>query len=214
MAEQVNSSPTPEAGAPAPGPGTDRRRIAAVLLIIAAVAAIVVAVALGSGSKKPDTPHPDDDWYDGGTTLIDRSGMTDEEVEAELNRIIRENEMNVSVSAIIRVDAETGVAEVGVRNIEPNHVDQKFTLRLADGTVLYESGGVAPGDELLAVQLDDWPEPGTYDATITFQGYTPETHAENGGTASFDVQLVVEGEGAAPAGEQPAEEQPADAPAE
>jgi hypothetical protein len=172
-----------------------RRRLLPLLLIFLILVAAALAAAwvfrdawLPSSDSASTT---DDSWYDSGMTIGSYEGETVDEIQAELDKTVAENEMNVSCAPIVTVDASTGVAEVRVENIAANHVDQRFTITLSDGTVLYSSGAVAPGNHVQSITLETVPASGTSDATITFQGYDSDTHTAKGGTVSVQVQLVV-----------------------
>jgi hypothetical protein len=132
-----------------------------------------------------------DDWYDGGMTIGSYEGKSQEDIEAALNAQVKEGEMNITCAPVINVDSSTRQADIRMENIEANHVDQKFTITSEDGTVLYQSGAVSPGNHIQTVTLDSVPSAGTHNVTVTFQGYDRDTHKAKGGTAAFSVQLVV-----------------------
>jgi len=167
-----------------------RRTIPLVLLsLVLVMAAFIVAWALYTNSTQNKVA--DNSWYDSGMTIGSYEGATPEEIQAELDKQVAENEMNVSCAPVVSVEAKTGVAEVRVYNIAANHVDQRFTIALSDGTILYTSGAIAPGNHVQTVAFTTIPSVGSYDATITFQGYSSDTHVARGGTVSVQVKLMV-----------------------
>lgn len=159
--------------------------IGIVALLLAAIVAVVVIVKpFGSAEEK-------DDFYDSGMTLGSYEGKSEEEIIADLNAKVAENEMSISCAPSIQVDSTTGEAEVRIENIAANHVDQKFTIALEDGTKIYESGGIQPGYFVQSVKLDEVPKPGEYTVVVTFQGYDPTTHNPKGGSAALNVPMTV-----------------------
>ncbi len=159
------------------------------LSIIVVMAALMAAWAFYLNNNQ--NKAADNSWYDSGMTIGTYDGASPEEIQAELDKQVAENEMNVSCAPVIDTKASTGSAEVRVYNIAANHVDQRFTISLSDGTVLYTSGAIAPGNHVQTVKLTTVPPVGSYDATITFQGYSSDTHAARGGTVSVQVKLLV-----------------------
>jgi hypothetical protein len=167
-----------------------RRTIPLVFLgIVLMMAAFVAAWALYINSTQNKVA--DNSWYDSGMTIGSYEGATPAEIQAELDKQVAENEMNVSCAPTVSVGTTTGIAEVRVYNIAANRVDQRFTISLSDGTILYTSGAIAPDNHVQTVTLTTIPPVGSYDATITFQGYSSDTHVARGGTVSVQVKLIV-----------------------
>lgn len=137
-------------------------------------------------------PATDDGWYDKGMSIGSYEGKSATEIQAELDRQVAEGEMEVSVAPTIRVDGTTGVATVRMENSPKNRRDQKFSVTLDDGTLIYQSGAVPPGSHLQTVELTTVPAIGTHEATVTFQGYDRITHEEVGGSVGASVSVVVE----------------------
>ena len=139
----------------------------------ARTAAVAIVATIAATSGVAAYAYLDARSDDSGATIISYEGMTREEIQDELDKIVEENMMTVSVSAQPVLDGET--VFVNVINDETNTFDQRFTLiQERDGAeeVLYESGVITPGETVESCEA-----PGV-----------------ESGTAYVEVQAVVDGE--------------------
>lgn len=156
-----------------------------IIIFILVFLAIVLASVAFFCSK------PIDSWFDSNATEGSYVGKSEEEILADLNRIVEEGMMNISIAATVTFEDGTSEGEARIENIAANTRDQKVTITLNDtGEVVFESGAIAPGSYLQYIKLNKDLEAGTYMATATFQGYDPETHEERGAAAA-EIRLVV-----------------------
>ena len=164
--------------------GTRRKRI---FLAVGAAAALLLAVGAAVAFAGGD------DWFDPNAEQGFYEGKTEEEIQEDLNRVVGEGMMNISIAGTIRFEDGGRVGIARFENIQANHVDQKLTITLADtGEVIYESGAVAPGYYIEAIEINRDLEPGVYEAVATFQGYDPQTHEPAGGALAATITLAVE----------------------
>lgn len=98
---------------------------------------------------------------DAGATVTSYDGMTDEEIQAELDRQVEASRMTISVAA--KLQLKDGRVRVNVVNAQDSRFGQLFTLE-QDGKVLYKSGVVDPGK---TVEWVDAKDAHTGEATIT-----------------------------------------------
>lgn len=155
-----------------------RRNI--LLVIISFVLTLLIAFAGWNwfGPGKDDALVLEDSIKAKLGQLEDKSNA---EIQEELNRIIEEGTMVVSVNANPVFIDGTSAGSLKIENSPMNHYGQKVVITLADsGKEVYNSGYIPVGyhiqDDKLSVDLD----PGEYEAIATFTGYNEETHAKIG----------------------------------
>lgn len=154
--------------------------------LIAVIAFILVLVAL-----IPNCMGFGDDWYDRNAHEGPYKGKSEEQIIADLNALVEEGMMNISIRTIIEFpEGSTKPGTANIENIAANHVDQKVTITLTSGEIVYQSGAVAPGHSIDTIELNRDLSAGTHDAVATFVGYDTETHEETG-QLSAEVKLVV-----------------------
>lgn len=80
---------------------------------------------------------------------------------------------------------------ISIGNPKQNTCYLQATLSLEDGTVLFESGLLEPGKGFESVPLNQTLSPGTYQAMVTYQGYTMEEtpQALNSSDSAFTLQV-------------------------
>lgn len=105
-------------------------------------------------------------------------------IQDAVDQSVQEGYFNMTINTRVPVyDGST--AYIGIQNVEANHFDCIVTVTLDDGTQIFKSGGIAPGQELKIVNLDVSLEKGTYEATALFEIYDiNEAHTKAGQTAS------------------------------
>lgn len=164
-------------------PGGVRRRTGRVVALTVAILLLLAAVGMGIwwffGSQQPA-----EIGNEPGATLISGEGMTDEELQAEVDRLTRESMMDISVASQPELDGET--VRINLINSESNKYAQRFTI-VQDGRQLYESGAIAPGQQL---EYCDVPglQPGT--ATVTVQAVSENNQGTYGNATAIDVTIV------------------------
>ena len=160
-----------------------RRRTGRVAALVAAILLLLAAAGIGVwwffGSQQPA-----EIGNEPGATLISGEGMTDEELQAEVDRLTRESMMDISVASQPELDGET--VRINLINSESNKYAQRFTI-VQDGQQLYESGAIAPGQQL---EYCDVPglQPGT--ATVTVQAVSENNQGTYGNATAIDVTIV------------------------
>lgn len=116
---------------------------------------------------------------------------TDEEIQAELNRVVEEGMFDISIASVIEFDTPSALGTAYIENVPGNRYDMRVSIALdSTGDEVYRSGGLAPGTYVESIALEEALEPGTYEATATFEALDRETH-ETVGTAGAKVTLVV-----------------------
>ena len=145
----------------------------------ALIALLVVALLLGGfGIWKFMNLSPEEAT---GGAFYDQSAS---EIQEAVDHEVEDGYFNMSINTSVPV-FEDNSAAIGIRNIESNQYDCIVTVTLDDGTEVYKSGGIAPGNELEMVTLTQKLEPGDYEATAVFEIIEQnEAHTVAGQTAS------------------------------
>ena len=163
-----------------------KKRILIIILIVGALAAAGIAAFLLLGNQ-----------YDSQASSIKNAQGTTQE---ELDELARESQTWISVSNSIDCDSATdtcsatdkdGQAITVIDNPSDNHRDLTYTFSLEDGTVVYESDLITPGNGIEQPKLTKHLDPGSYSITVTAQGHDADSHKAVGGTVSAQVTLVV-----------------------
>lgn len=120
---------------------------------------------------------------DAGATVTSYEGMSDEEIQAELDRQTEESRMTISVAA--HPQLKDGRVRVNLINDEDNRFDQQLTLA-QDGKTLYESGIIKTGMSLEWIDAKD-AHAGT--ATITITAIDKDSGNPTGNPQSVEVEI-------------------------
>lgn len=132
-----------------------------------------------------------DDFFDPFAQTGILPDMSEEQIQEELNRVVEEGMLNVSIAGRIIFDDGAGQGKANIVNSEANHYIQKVRLELVDtGEVLYESGGIKPGQYIQFITLDRDLDPGEYSAAAVFTAYTIEERQLVGSTSARVTILV------------------------
>ena len=124
---------------------------------------------------------------DAGATVTSYDGMSDEEIQAELDRQTEESRMTISVAA--HPELGDGRVRVNLVNDQDNRFDQKLTLT-QDGKTLCESGVVKAGKTLEWVDAAG-AHAGT--ATVTVTAVDPDSGEPVGNPQSVEVEITAAG---------------------
>ena len=145
--------------------------LVALLLIALLIAAMTAWFLLSNPSKEIPTGG---EFYEQSATQI----------QDAIDQSVEDGYFNMTINSKVPVYDGT-TALVGIQNIEGNHFDCTVTVALSDGSVVYQSGGLAPGQELQTVKLNTSLEKGEHEATALFEIYDQnEEHSKAGQTAS------------------------------
>ncbi len=127
-----------------------------------------------------------------GSALFDANAQdgqapykTQEEIQAELDRVVEEGMFNISIASIIQFDDGTSPGTAYIENVPGNRYLMKVTITSDDtGDVLYESGVLKPNQFIEQIVLTQDLEAGSYPATATFSALDETTYDEVGQAAA------------------------------
>lgn len=179
-------------GVPAAHPdeiAEDRPRRHTVLYVIIALIVVLLVAAIGATGW----------WYGaGGNDFFDAAAQggqapykSEEEIIAELNRIVEEGMLNISIASNIEFENGTSPGTAYIENVPSNKYVMRVTITLdSNGEVVYQSGGIRPDSFIETINLNQDLGAGVYPATATFAAYDPET-LEEVGQAAAKITLTV-----------------------
>lgn len=117
--------------------------------------------------------------------------MTEEEIQAELNRIVEEGMFNISIASAIIFENPEAEGEARIENIEANLYHMQVDIFLDDtGEKVYSSKLIKPGFSIEKIKLDKELEPGEYEATAIFSAITQQ-EMQLFGTAGAQIKLYI-----------------------
>ena len=132
------------------------------------------------------------DFFDPNATTGILPGMTEEQIIEELNRIVEEGMLNISINTQISFPSGTAEGQAYIDNISANHYNMTVQIVLDDtGETVYQSGGIRPGQYIENITLSKALPKGSYKATAIFTAHDPEDQSEIG-QAAAEVLLTVE----------------------
>lgn len=120
-----------------------------------------------------------------GTTITEADGRSREEVQAELDRLVQENMMTVSLAPTAQLDDE-GNLRVNVINDEENSFPQRFSV-IQNDRQLYRSSVIEPGECIEFCRVEDI-EVG--DAYVEIQALDRDTNMPHGNPTRVKVSVV------------------------
>ena len=119
-------------------------------------------------------------------------GKPEEQIVEELNRIVEEGKVNISINTQPEFPDGSSPGNLCIENSPANHYLMVVEITLNDtGEKVYTSGALEPNYHIQEAKLDRALAKGTYPATATFYAYTADTQ-ELVGTAGAEMQLIIQ----------------------
>ena len=119
-------------------------------------------------------------------------GKTEEEIQAELNRVVDEGMFNISINSNPVYKSGTSRGSVKIENVPSNRYLMQVDITLDDtGETVYKTGLIEPNHYIQTAKLDKFLEKGEYSATATFNAYEKESK-EYVGTAAAKILLTIQ----------------------
>ncbi len=171
-----------------PAPEGEKKKHTKLFIIIGIILALIIAAVglgvwwFGGGG---------DDFYDNAAQGGQAPYKTEEEIQAELNRIVEEGMLNISIASVIEFENGTAPGVAYIENVPSNKYVMRVTITLDDtGEVVYQSGGIKPDSYIETITLSKDLDAGSYPATATFTAYDPDT-LEEVGQAAAKISLSI-----------------------
>lgn len=158
--------------------------VAIVIALIAIIAAAVIGYMWWQDSQASSS-------RDTNALIGQVEGKSDEEIQAELNRIVEEGMLNISIASEVVFENGESEGALKIENSPSNHYLMQVDITRDDtGDVIYESGVLEPNYHIQTAKLDAPLSAGTYVCTATFNALDPETE-EQIGSAAAKISVVV-----------------------
>lgn len=157
-----------------------RRRLIIIILLLLAL----IAGGIGAyfALNQPE------DLYDSGVLEGIAPNKSQEEIQAELNRVVDENMFDISIASVIEsADGKSGKAYI--ENVPGNHYDMQVSLQLdGEDEPIFESKLFSPGNYFEDVAFTHSIDPGIHNAIAHFKAFDMESHEEIG---AVDAEVVI-----------------------
>lgn len=150
-----------------------RKKLIAICL---AIVCALVAVGLYAWQSQP-VPEA-------GASVTTAEGKSRQEIQDELDAIVRDNMMTISVAPVAQLQ-EGGKLRVNVQNVQDNKFPQRFRVIQNDETI-YESGIVETGKTVETCPAGDIEEGEAY---IEIQALDTKTHDNHGNPTRVKVRV-------------------------
>ena len=164
------------------------------IIIIAVVAVLLLAGVTGGVMWYMNRPQLDDTtqyWFDKFAEDGTLEGKTPQEIQGMLDQVMEEGMVNVSMNTYVVFEDGTSEGSLGVENIAANRYYIRVILTNdADGSVLWESAGLKPGQYIDKITLNQDLPAGEYSCTAKEIITDPET-LEDIGAAEVKVTILV-----------------------
>lgn len=168
---------------------TESQHSRASTLVIAVLAAIALVALCLLAFRACSDAGPE--GRDPNASLGQLAGKSDAEIQAELDRMVREGMFNISIASQIDYADGTEPGEVRIENVPGNPYLMKVTVARDDtGEAVYSTGIIEPNSHIQSAPLDVDLDAGTYPCTATFYALDPLTE-EQVGQASAAVTVRV-----------------------
>ena len=151
-----------------------RKRLGAVCL---AIACALIAVGLYAWQSKPAAET--------GASITTAEGKSRQEIQDELDAIVRDNMMTISVAPVAQLQ-KGGKLRVNVQNVQDNKFPQRFRVIQNDETI-YESGVVETGKTIETCPAGDIKEGEAY---IEIQALDAKTYDAHGNPTRVKVRVA------------------------
>lgn len=156
-------------------PVSPRRRKKLIVACLATVCALV-AVGLYAWQSQP--------LPEAGTSVTTAEGKTRQEIQDELDAIVRDNMMTISVAPVAQLQSG-GKLRVNVQNVTDNKFPQRFRVIQNDKTI-YESGVVEAGKTVETCPAGEVEEGEAY---IEIQALDAKTYDDHGNPTRVKVRV-------------------------
>lgn len=131
-------------------------------------------------------------WFDKAAKNGSLKGMDSADIQSVLDNVVQEGMFNVTIDGDVTFETGTSQGYIGIANIAENRYYCRVTLsKNDDGTIIYQSDGLKPGQFIDYVTLKQSLPAGDYPCTANFIITDPETMDDIGQVnASVNVHIL------------------------
>lgn len=172
--------------------GNGKNKILIIIIIVLALALVAAGAVLLTGGK--DGNGPGGFFMDDSVEMGDREQMSQEEIQAELNKKVQEGMINISMNTYPTFENGKAKGNLLIVNEEINNYPQIVEIYILDadgnpGQLIYKSGGIPVGGRIDYDSLDVDLDKGSYNCVAYFHNADPETGASLG---KAGAQIVIQ----------------------
>ncbi len=143
--------------------------ILAIILIIICLIAIFISISNKKNKDKGPNIDPD-------AVVGQLDGKTPQEIQMELDRVVKETSMVISINSKIKMKNGYSPAPVKIENVPNNHYIMQVTIILPkNNKVIYKSGFIYPNYHIDEVKFGYALQKGKHDAIAIFYAYDLNT---------------------------------------
>ena len=134
-----------------------------------------------------------DTFFDVAAMTGHLPGKTEEEIQAELNRVVEEGMFNIAINTYLIFPDGNGEGLANIENIAANRYNMTVQITLdSTGETVYQSKGIRPGQYIQYIRLSEDLPAGVYNATAVFTAHMPDDEHSIAGQAGAKLVLEVE----------------------
>lgn len=169
-----------------------RRRVWIRILVILIVAAALAGAGYYVWDRYIRKPEGYERYQFDTAAMAGRiQNMSEEEIQAELDRVIEDGMFNISIASAIVFETPKAEGQARIENIAANNYHMQVDIVLDEtGETIYSSQLIQPGYSIEYITLNRELEPGEYPATAVFSAITQE-ELQLFGTAGAQITLYV-----------------------
>lgn len=150
-----------------------KKKLWLLLLLLLLIAAAIAGYLIWNRSQMDDTSRY---WFDKSAKDGTLEGKTPQEIQGMLDTVVKEGMFNVSMNVEPVFEDGESEGSLGIENIKENKYYCRVVLTLdADGSNLYESDGMKPGQYIDKVTLSKDLPKGDYECTAKVIATDPDT---------------------------------------
>lgn len=165
-----------------------KEKIILILLLLFFIMAVGVGPYLWFQNRIDDTTKY---WFDKTAKDGTLEGKSPEEIQDMLDKIVDEGMFNVSMNVQPVFQDGKSAGNLGIENIKENKYYCRVIITLdKDGSVLYESQGLKPGQYINDIKLKKVLPKGMHECTAQFIATDPDT-LDDIGTINVKLKIVV-----------------------
>ena len=144
--------------------------VTTVIILLLALSALLVWNIYGNKDPLQDAVNAE---------LGQLDGKSKEEIEAELNRVVEEGSMHISINTKPIFKNGKAKGDLRIENSPANHYGQEVIITVdKTGKEIYRSGLILPNHHIQTDKLKMDLEKGEYDCTATFVAYDTKLDEE------------------------------------
>jgi len=152
-----------------------QKRKKSIIRIIISIIVMIIVIFLLKYAYDYYYGNADSD-NDPNAVIGQLEGKTPSEVQKELDRVVKETSMVISINSKIEMEKGSSLAPLRIENIPNNHYIMQVSIILNNSKkMIYNSGLIEPNYHIEKAKLNKSLPKGNYDAVAIFSAYNLKT---------------------------------------